>query len=171
MLGNELRQWNSCSQDKNAHITSDDLEKIQVVGLIIKEIGIDEITPIICDHSERKVVKTARLIKILQSAMKQSLQAHLPLLNEPLTFKQFLAIKYSASKYIAHCEPSKKSVFFNSIQDQKDILMLIGPEGDFSSAEIAAAIDHNFTPVSLGNTRLRTETAGIVACHTVALAN
>jgi 16S rRNA (uracil1498-N3)-methyltransferase len=133
------------------------------------EIGIDEITPIICDHSERKVVKTARLIKILQSAMKQSLQAHLPLLNEPLTFKQFLAVKYSASKYIAHCEPSKKSVFFNSIQDQKDILIIIGPEGDFSTAEIAAAIDHNFTPVSLGNTRLRTETAGIVACHTVAL--
>jgi 16S rRNA (uracil1498-N3)-methyltransferase len=135
------------------------------------EIGIDEITPIICDHSERKVCKIDRAEKIIQAAMKQSNQFYLPIINEPISFSEFIKKETNSSKFIAHCEENKKDFFKNSIQPNQNILMLIGPEGDFSPKEISLALENNFIPVSLGNTRLRTETAGIVACHTVALIN
>ena len=135
------------------------------------EIGIDEITPIICEHSERKIFKIDRAEKIIQAAMKQSNQFYMPKINEPIAFSDFIKRESSSLKYIAHCEEDKKDLFKDSFQIGQNILILIGPEGDFSSKEIALALKNNFIPVSLGNTRLRTETAGVVACHTVALIN
>lgn len=137
----------------------------------VTEIGINEISPIICDHSERKVYKIDRAEKIIQAAMKQSNQFYLPQMNEPVSFNDFLKKETDALKFIAHCEEDKKELFKNSIQPNQKILILIGPEGDFSTKEISMALKNNFIPVSLGNTRLRTETAGVVACHTVALTN
>ena len=135
------------------------------------EIGVSEITPIICDHSERKVVKTDRFDKIILAAMKQSNQLFLPKLNEPITLKDFLKKEINCTKYIAHCEETSKKTLKESIKPSTDILMLIGPEGDFSEKEIKLALENNYIPVSLGNTRLRTETAAIVACHSVAFIN
>lgn len=136
------------------------------------EIGIQEITPIICDHSERKVIKTERFQKIIESAMKQSLQYYIPKLNEPIAFKDFVTAPHSGALFIAHCEESEKKLLKNSLTNKENrFTILIGPEGDFSSPEIALAQQHKFAPVSLGNTRLRTETAGIVACHSVVFQN
>ena len=135
------------------------------------EIGVSEITPIICDHSERKVIKAERYEKILQSAMKQSLKARLPKLNPLISFKEFVSKVHSEEhKCIAHCEEDKKLTLKQVVNNKSSTLVLIGPEGDFSLEEIAIAIKNDFTAVTLGNSRLRTETAAIVACHTVALA-
>lgn len=135
------------------------------------EIGVNEITPIICDHSERKTIKTERFDKIIQSAMKQSLQFHLPKLNEPITFKQFLAQKHEGNLCIAHCEETQKTLLKNAIKPNERYTVLIGPEGDFSEKEIQSALELQYQPVSLGHTRLRTETAAIVACHSIVFAN
>ncbi|MFN4026922.1 MAG: 16S rRNA (uracil(1498)-N(3))-methyltransferase [Flavobacterium sp.] len=135
------------------------------------EIGIQEITPIICDHSERKVIKTDRFQKILESAMKQSLHYYLPKLNDAILFKDFLKKEFSGQKFIAHCETTDKKSLKNELQIQKDVLILIGPEGDFSVKEIQLALEQHFIPVSLGQTRLRTETAAIVACHSAVFKN
>ena len=135
------------------------------------EIGIDEITPIICEHSERKVFKIDRAEKILQAAMKQSLHYYLPKINEPISFTNFIKKENKGTKFIAHCEEQDRKSFKNTIHQNEDVLILIGPEGDFSVTEIEVAIKNNFIPVTLGNTRLRTETAAVVACHTVALIN
>jgi 16S rRNA (uracil1498-N3)-methyltransferase len=135
------------------------------------EIGIQEITPIICEHSERKVIKTDRFQKILESAMKQSLHYYLPKLNDTILFKDFLKKEFTGQKFIAHCEAIDKKSLKNELQIQKDVLILIGPEGDFSVKEIQSALEQNFIPVSLGETRLRTETAAIVACHSVVFKN
>jgi len=135
------------------------------------EMGVSEITPIICDHSERKNLKSERLDKILQSAMKQSLQYYLPKLNEPMAFKDFIALEQSGTKLIAHCEESNKKSLKNTLQKRQDVTILIGPEGDFSQNEINLAVENKYIPVSLGTTRLRTETAAIAACHSVMFIN
>jgi 16S rRNA (uracil1498-N3)-methyltransferase len=135
------------------------------------EIGIDTITPILCDHSERKVIKLDRFEKILQSAMKQSLQCYLPTINELTTFNSFVNQDFEGQKYIAHCEDSDRNSLKSQLKPDQDIVILIGPEGDFSVKEIETALQHNFIPVTLGNTRLRTETAAIAACHSVAFVN
>jgi 16S rRNA (uracil1498-N3)-methyltransferase len=135
------------------------------------ELGISEITPIICDHSERKFVKTDRFDKIIQSAMKQSLQVYLPKLNEPITFKDFLKTTPDGLLLIAHCEETDKKTLKSVLKTNENITLLIGPEGDFSIKEIALALEKKYVPVSLGNTRLRTETAAIVACHSVVFVN
>ena len=135
------------------------------------EIGIDTITPIICDHSERKVVKTDRYEKILQSAMKQSLNCYLPKLNNTILFNDFLKQEIVGDLFIAHCEEIDKKSLKELIKPQQHITILIGPEGDFSVNEIEKAIANGFIPVTLGDTRLRTETAAIVACHSVAFIN
>jgi 16S rRNA (uracil1498-N3)-methyltransferase len=135
------------------------------------EIGIQEITPIFCDNSERKIVKTERFLKIIESAMKQSLHCFLPKLNEPVTFKEFLNKEVKGQKFIAHCEHDSKKSLKNELKKCLDTTILIGPEGDFSVKEIALALQNNYNAVSLGNTRLRTETAAIVACHSVIFAN
>lgn len=135
------------------------------------EIGISEITPIICEHSERKVVKEERLEKVLQSAMKQSLQTFMPKLNPAIAFKEFIEQHFTGQKFIAHCEETDKKSLKQQIKTEEDILILIGPEGDFSVKEIETALQQGFIPVTLGQTRLRTETAALVACHSVVFAN
>ena len=135
------------------------------------EIGIHEITPIICDHSERKVYKIDRAEKIIQAAMKQSLHYYIPKINEPISFSQFVKSNIGGQKFIAHCEETDKKSFKNEVKKDEKVTILIGPEGDFSTKEINLAIENEFIPVTLGNTRLRTETAALVACHTIALIN
>jgi 16S rRNA (uracil1498-N3)-methyltransferase len=135
------------------------------------EIGIQEITPIICEHSERKVIKTDRFQKILESAIKQSLHFYLPKLNEPISYKDFIQKQFDGQKFIAHCEEISKKSLKKELKSNENVLILIGPEGDFSVKEIQLAIDAKFIPVSLGNTRLRTETAAVVACHSVVFKN
>ena len=135
------------------------------------EMGISEITPIICDHSERKFIKTDRFDKIIQSAMKQSLQYYLPKLNEPVSFKDFIKKQNDGLNLIAHCEETDKKSLKDVLEPNQKITILIGPEGDFSDKEIKAALENNYIPVSLGNTRLRTETAAVVACHSVVFVN
>ena len=136
------------------------------------EIGIDEITPIICDHSERKTIKLNRYERVLQSAMKQSLHYRLPMLNEAISFSEFITTETEGQKFIAHCEDGMERFSLkNQAKSQENITILIGPEGDFSPEEIKLALKNNWKPVSLGESRLRTETAAIVACHTVALIN
>jgi 16S rRNA (uracil1498-N3)-methyltransferase len=135
------------------------------------EIGIHEITPIICDHSERKVYKIDRAEKIIQAAMKQSLHYYIPKINEPVSLSQFIKSNITGQKFIAHCEETDKKSFKNEVKRDEKITILIGPEGDFSTKEINLAIENHFIPVTLGNTRLRTETAALVACHTIALIN
>ncbi|MET7030228.1 16S rRNA (uracil(1498)-N(3))-methyltransferase [Sediminicola luteus] len=135
------------------------------------EIGVDEITPLICEHSERKVIKKDRMNKVIQAAMKQSLQTYLPTLNEAITFKEFLASSMQGDLFIAHCEENGKTELKERMRPKSQTTILIGPEGDFSTNEIALAIEKGFLPVALGQTRLRTETAAIFACATVALIN
>ncbi len=135
------------------------------------EIGVTQITPIICDHSERKQIKTERFDKIIQSAMKQSNQYFLPKLNEPILFKDFMKNKTKGIRLIAHCEETDKKTLKEIIKPEDNITLLIGPEGDFSEKEIKMAIENNYIPVSLGKSRLRTETAAIVASHSVAFVN
>lgn len=137
------------------------------------EIGVTEITPVFCDHSERTKIKPDRYEKILQSAMKQSLKAFLPQLNRATSFSEFITsqAQNSSQKYIAHCAQDEKHSFKQVLKPKEDVLILIGPEGDFALREIELALSNNFTPVSLGDSRLRTETAAIVACHSVAFVN
>ncbi|MFL9845547.1 16S rRNA (uracil(1498)-N(3))-methyltransferase [Flavobacterium rhizosphaerae] len=135
------------------------------------EIGISEITPILCDHSERTVFKADRFEKILQSAMKQSLQYYMPVLHEPEAYKDFISKERKGQLFIAHCEETDKKLLKTELRPKQPITLLIGPEGDFSTQEIEAALAKNYIPVSLGNTRLRTETAAIVAAHSIAFIN
>lgn len=131
------------------------------------EIGIDEITPIICNNSERKVVKIERLEKILVAAMKQSLKYHIPKLNNPIKFSEFLAQESNDLQCIAHCEPSEKKSLSEVVELHSHYTILIGPEGDFSTKEIAASQQKNIIPITLGKSRLRTETAGLVAVQNI----
>lgn len=135
------------------------------------EIGVSEITPIICEHSERTNFKADRFEKIVQAAMKQSLQFYLPKLNEPVNYASFIKQEREGQLLIAHCEETEKTLLKNALKPGGKLTILIGPEGDFSVKEIQLALQQNYIPVSLGNTRLRTETAAIVASHSVAFVN
>lgn len=133
------------------------------------EIGIDEITPIICDNSERKVIKPERLTKIILSAMKQSLQFKLPKLNAPIKYSDFLKQDFNEQLFIAHCEDNTKKNFLkNTVKPNSKYTIVIGPEGDFSSKEIQHSLNNKFTPISLGDNRLRTETAGLNVVQNIA---
>ncbi len=135
------------------------------------EIGVHEITPILCERSERKVIKPERLQKVLQSAMKQSLRAHLPKLNEAISLEKFLSKEQNGLLFIAHCEDEEKLELKRRVAPDKDITVLIGPEGDFTSKEIDLAYAAGFLPISLGTSRLRTETAAVVACTIINMIN
>ena len=135
------------------------------------EIGIHEITPIICDRSERKIINNERFDKIILTAMKQCNQLYLPKLNSAITFKEFVKLKNEVLQLVAHCEETDKKTLKSVLVANENITILIGPEGDFTEKEIEAALENNYIPVSLGNTRLRTETAAIVACHSVVFVN
>ncbi|NVO20998.1 MAG: 16S rRNA (uracil(1498)-N(3))-methyltransferase [Bacteroidetes bacterium] len=135
------------------------------------EIGVDEITPLIGEFSERTKVRTDRLQKILVSAMKQSMNLYLPILNEPVRFKEVLMKRFEGQKFIGYVEEQQDLLLRDAYTEGSDAMILIGPEGDFSKKEVALAIDSGFTAISLGNSRLRTETAGVVACMTINLLN
>jgi len=135
------------------------------------EIGIDEITFLNCHFSERKVLKTERLEKIAVSAMKQSLKAKLPLINELTDFVRFMDLPAEGQKFIAHCHPGDKRLLKDVLRTGERATILIGPEGDFSEEEVALATREGYQAVSLGASRLRTETAALAACHTFNLFN
>ena len=135
------------------------------------EIGIDEITPLICFHSERKHLKTERSKRIITSALKQSLKTYHPVLNEITNYNEFVNKPFEGSKFIAHCESKQTQHLKHLYSAGEDVTLIIGPEGDFSEKEIRKAETCNFIPASLGQSRLRTETAGIVACSIVNLLN
>ena len=135
------------------------------------EIGIDHITPLLCRFSERKDIKNERLEKVMVSAMKQSMKAYLPKLDVLTKFSDLITRPFEGQKFIAHCDEQHRDLLKKMIQPNQNYLILIGPEGDFSSEEIKMAIEADFHPVSLGDSRLRTETAGVVACHTFNLLN
>ncbi|GAB6012953.1 16S rRNA (uracil(1498)-N(3))-methyltransferase [Viscerimonas tarda] len=135
------------------------------------EIGIDRFSPLLCYHSERKEIKLSRFEKILVSAMKQSQKACLPEFREMQPFSSFIRQPFNGRKFIAHCEESEKPLLKNIYAKGEKALILIGPEGDFSKQEISEAIAKGFEPISLGDSRLRTETAALVACHTIHVLN
>jgi 16S rRNA (uracil1498-N3)-methyltransferase len=135
------------------------------------EIGIDEITPIKCDHSERLHINQQRLEKVMIAALKQSQQFWLPKLNPLQTLKELLRTDIKGQKFIAYVDMNNKTLLKSSYIPGKDSIVLIGPEGDFSEQEIELAISAGYLQISLGENRLRTETAAIVACHTINLLN
>ena len=137
------------------------------------EIGIDTITPLLCHHSERRVLKTDRLERLIISTMKQAIIPTHPVLHELTGFKEFIAKqgKNDSDLFIAHCGETDRQKLGEVCRPGKNTLVLIGPEGDFSPDEITLAVNSGFIPVSLGLNRLRTETAGVVACHTINLLN
>lgn len=134
------------------------------------EIGVDEVTFLKTDHSERDVIKMDRIEKIAVSAMKQSQKATLPVLNGMTSLRSFIECGFEGDKFIAHCEPGSKALLQDAVVPGHDSLVLIGPEGDFSPAEIDMALKAGFRPISLGPSRLRTETAALVAVHIMNLA-
>ena len=135
------------------------------------ELGVSEITPLHCSNSERKSIKIDRFEKIVMSATKQSGNLYLPKVHNLKTFNDFIsALDVETIYYIAHCEDDlKKTELKNVLLLAKKVCILIGPEGDFTNEEINLAKENNIKPVSLGKTRLRTETAGVIACHTIKL--
>lgn len=136
------------------------------------EIGIDRIIPLECDHSERRVVKTDRLMKVITGAVKQSLKAYHPQVDPVTSFLQIVGIPFEGQRFIAHCgESTEKKPLKDLVVKGKNVLILIGPEGDFSPEEVTLAKTKGFQEISLGQSRLRTETAALVASHTVALIN
>jgi 16S rRNA (uracil1498-N3)-methyltransferase len=136
----------------------------------VTELGVNEITPLLCKNSERKIVKHERLQKIVMSAVKQSGNLYLPQVNALTYFNEFITQNNNNERFIAHCEDDlSKNQLKDLLVNQKKICILIGPEGDFTKEEINLAKENEFKPVALGHTRLRTETAGIIACHTVKL--
>ena len=135
------------------------------------EIGIDEISLIICQRSERKEAKADRLNKIITSAIKQSIKAYHPVLNEPLALNKLLATPFQGQKFIAHCEPGDRLTLKNELKPLGKYLILIGPEGDFTPKEIDDALNNDFKAITLGESRLRTETAALEACFEVNFLN
>lgn len=147
------------------------MDRIEWFAEKATEIGFDELTFLDCRFSERKVVKTERVEKILVSAMKQSLKPTLPILNGMTPFDKFINYRFGGKKFIAHCYDGDKLPLMQALQCGEDALVLIGPEGDFSPEEVQKAIANGFQPITLGRSRLRTETAALVAVHTMNLVN
>lgn len=137
------------------------------------ELGIDAITFVTSEHSERKNINVERLTKVAVSAMKQSQKAYLPRINEPIPFKKFMTegSKTSDCKFVAHLAQGKRESLFHAAPQNASYTVLIGPEGDFSDKEIQLALDNNFKAITLGRSRLRTETAGMAACHILNILN
>lgn len=136
------------------------------------EIGIDEITPLLTEHSERKNLRIDRLERIIIAAIKQSAKAYKPKLNQMTKFAQFLEnFNFTGERYIATCLEEPKDNIGNLYKAGSNAMILIGPEGDFSTNEIHDAQQENFQTISLGKSRLRTETAGVVSCYAISLKN
>ena len=169
----EKRQWLK-PWPFSLHLAIAPTKNIDRMGWLaekIAELGIDTVTPLLCRFSERKELKTDRIRKILVSAMKQSQQALLPQLNEMVPFNEFMKGSLSGERYLAHCREGEKKTLPQCCVPGGNVTLLIGPEGDFSEEEVASAIRNGFVPVSLGETRLRTETAALFACAAVHVIN
>ncbi|SHE51949.1 16S rRNA (uracil(1498)-N(3))-methyltransferase [Dysgonomonas macrotermitis] len=158
----------------NLHIAfapTKNLDRVEWFTEKATEIGVDRFTPLLCRYSERKEIKLSRIEKILVSAMKQSQKAFLPQLDEMIPFSQFVKQPFDGQKFIAHCYPQEKKLLKDIYKPGGNVLILIGPEGDFSEQEVGLALDNGFEAISLGNSRLRTETAALVACNTIQIIN
>lgn len=147
------------------------MDRMEWMAEKMTEIGFDELSFVNCRFSERKVVKNERIEKILVSAIKQSLKGRIPQLNEMVSFSDFIGRDFVGQKFIAHCYEDDKKQLKDIIVSGEDAVILIGPEGDFSEEEVQEAMDRGFVPVGLGPSRLRTETAALVACMTMNLKN
>lgn len=161
-------------RNHNLHIAIAPTKNIERIEWFLEkatEIGIDEITPLICERSERKDLKSDRLNKVITSAVKQSLKAYHPKLNTPRKFKDLIGSATNSQKYIAHCIDGEKFALKDKIDLNSDYLVMIGPEGDFSPSEVEEALEANFLPISLGASRLRTETAALEACFEINFLN
>ena len=164
-----LKQWNFNLEI--AFAPTKNIDRIEWFVEKATEIGVDRFVPILCQHSERKEIKAQRIEKILVSAMKQSQKAVLPQLDQIETFSKFIKRDFIGQKFIAHCYPQEKKLLKDAYKKGENTLILIGPEGDFSEKEVQEAIQNGFQPISLGDSRLRTETAALVACHTIHVLN
>lgn len=162
-------------RDYRLHIAISPLKNTERFEWFIEksvEIGIDEITPLICRNTEKTGIKTARIENLIISAMKQSLKATKTILNEPVNFNDFILTSVDETRLVAHCNPDIMRRGIAEVYKRKEnITILIGPEGDFSNDEITRAIEAGFSSVHLGTSRLRTETAGIAACHSIYFMN
>lgn len=147
------------------------MDRIEWFAEKATEIGFDELSFLNCRFSERKVIKTERIEKIVVSAMKQSLKARKPIVNEMTDFAKFMQRDFQGQKFIAHCYEGEKPLLKEVLKPGEDALVLIGPEGDFSPEEVQKAEALGFQPISLGESRLRTETAALVAVHMMNLFN
>ena len=153
--------------NKNLHIAISILKSPARFEIFLEkavEIGVSEITPIICKRTLRKRLKIERCNKIIISALKQSFKYHLPKFNSPIAFKDFIKSSTEKNKLIATCEELKKESLGKSFKQSETNVILIGPEGDFTKEELKEAKINKFKFVSLGNSRLRAETAGIMSC-------
>lgn len=147
------------------------MDRIEWLAEKATEVGIDSITFLNCRFSERKVVKTERIERIVVSAMKQSLKYCKPVVEEIVDFKSFVSAERPGAKFIAHCYDSERVLLKDVLPQDGPVTLLVGPEGDFSPEEVELAVKAGYKPVSLGSSRLRTETAGLVGCHIFMLKN
>lgn len=165
----EPKPWSN-----NLHIAfapTKNMDRVEWFAEKATEIGIDRFSPLLCRYSERKEIKLPRIEKILISAMKQSQKSFVPELDEMTAFADFIRQPFDGQKFIAHCYPQEKKLLKDAYTHGGNVLILIGPEGDFSEKEVQLALDNGFEPISLGNSRLRTETAALVACNTIQVIN
>lgn len=163
------KNWNG-----NVHIAiapTKNMDRIEWFAEKATEIGLDAVTFLNCRFSERKVIKPERVERIVVSAMKQSLKYSKPAVGDMMDFKKFVSEERPGAKYIAHCYDSERVLFKDVVVPGEDATILIGPEGDFSPEEVELAVKAGYKPISLGSSRLRTETAALVACHTYILKN
>lgn len=154
----------------NLHIAfapTKNIDRVEWFAEKATEIGVNHLSPLLCFHSERRQMKHDRMEKILVSAMKQSQKAVIPQLDELSPFSSFIKQDFKGRKFIAHCYDGEKKHLKDIYKANEDVLILIGPEGDFSEQEVVEALNNGFEPISLGESRLRTETAALVACHSV----
>lgn len=147
------------------------MDRIEWLAEKATEIGFDELSFLNCRYSERKVIKTERVEKIVVSAVKQSLKARKPVVNEMMDFSRFVKQDFAGQKFIAHCNEGEKPLLKEILVPGEDALVLIGPEGDFSPEEVKLAESLGFRSISLGKSRLRTETAALVSVHIMNLFN
>ena len=168
------RQENYGKRDYRLHLAVAPTKNIDRFEWFLEkatEIGVDEITPLACEHSERRHLRIDRLEKVITSAVKQSLKAYHPVLNPLTDYKKFITEKRKGQLFIAHLEESDPVLLQKVYLKNNDVTILIGPEGDFSESEMASAIAASYQCISLGSSRLRTETAAVVACHTIEMLN
>lgn len=147
------------------------MDRVEWLAEKATEIGLDELSFLNCHFSERKVIKTERVEKIVVSAMKQSLKARKPVVNGMVDFSRFMDREFTGQKFICHCHEGEKPLLKDVFQRGEEAVVLVGPEGDFSPEEVQMAEEHGFKSVSLGKSRLRTETAALVAVHLMNIVN